>query len=296
MTRLRLEGQGVAPDSRRSSRRSERPSRSRPAEGADSGSSGRPRRSTRTSRPRSRSGSGFTPTAELGGLQPEHRRTSRRSPSERPPSTDVGGINDDKIIAAIRGGNAPDVALSASADNTGAYLQVRRLDRPRALHRARQGRPQPVPDRPCATTREFDGTRCAMPLLADVYGLYYNKDLLAAGGHHGAPADRPRSSTPMRRSSRSATPTARSTVAGFDADDRASTRTPRPTSPRAGTRNGQTTDGKSAIASDPAWTDLLEWDKNLIDWYGYDKLQALPGRRRRGVLGRRTPSRPGRSR
>ena len=29
---------------------------------------------------------------------------------------------------------------------------------------------------------EFNGTRCAMPMLADVYGLYYNKDLLAQAG------------------------------------------------------------------------------------------------------------------
>src|SRR6185503_11768061 len=33
----------------------------------------------------------------------------------------VGGISDDKIIAAIRGGNAPDVAQSFTADNTGAF-------------------------------------------------------------------------------------------------------------------------------------------------------------------------------
>src|SRR4051812_39694813 len=33
----------------------------------------------------------------------------------------VGGINDDKIIAAIRGGNSPDVAQSFTADNTGLF-------------------------------------------------------------------------------------------------------------------------------------------------------------------------------
>ena len=33
----------------------------------------------------------------------------------------VGGTNDDKIVAAIRGGNAPDVAQSFSSDNTGAF-------------------------------------------------------------------------------------------------------------------------------------------------------------------------------
>jgi multiple sugar transport system substrate-binding protein len=33
----------------------------------------------------------------------------------------VVGTNDDKIVAAIRGGNAPDVAQSFSSDNTGAF-------------------------------------------------------------------------------------------------------------------------------------------------------------------------------
>src|SRR5215216_3616696 len=33
----------------------------------------------------------------------------------------IGGTNDDKIVAAIRGGNAPDVAQSFSSDNTGAF-------------------------------------------------------------------------------------------------------------------------------------------------------------------------------
>jgi multiple sugar transport system substrate-binding protein len=33
----------------------------------------------------------------------------------------VGGINDDKIIAALRGGNAPDVVSSFTSANVGKY-------------------------------------------------------------------------------------------------------------------------------------------------------------------------------
>src|SRR5213592_1027119 len=33
----------------------------------------------------------------------------------------IGGINDDKIVAAIRGGNAPDVAQSFTSDNNGVF-------------------------------------------------------------------------------------------------------------------------------------------------------------------------------
>ena len=30
--------------------------------------------------------------------------------------------------------------------------------------------------------------------------------------------------------------------------------------------------GKSTLASDPAWAKMLTWQKELIDWYGYDNL------------------------
>ena len=34
---------------------------------------------------------------------------------------------------------------------------------------------------------EFEGTRCALPMLADTYGLYYNKKLLAQAGYKSPP-------------------------------------------------------------------------------------------------------------
>jgi hypothetical protein len=43
----------------------------------------------------------------------------------------VGGINDDKIIAASRGGKAPDVAQSFSADNAGAFAPHQQRPAPR---------------------------------------------------------------------------------------------------------------------------------------------------------------------
>src|SRR5579884_1038234 len=36
----------------------------------------------------------------------------------------VGGISDDKIVAAIRGGNAPDVTQSFTADNAGSFCST----------------------------------------------------------------------------------------------------------------------------------------------------------------------------
>jgi multiple sugar transport system substrate-binding protein len=39
-------------------------------------------------------------------------------------------------------------------------------------------------------------------------------------------------------------------------------------------------DGRSSLASDPAWAQMLRWQKDLVDWYGYEdlvKFQATVG-------------------
>ena len=36
---------------------------------------------------------------------------------------------------------------------------------------------------------QFDGNQCALPLLSDAYGLYYNKDVFKAAGISGPPED-----------------------------------------------------------------------------------------------------------
>ena len=111
----------------------------------------------------------------------------------------VGGVNDDKIVAAIRGGNAPDVTLSftpttsAPSARSGAWIDLSRTSS--ATTSTSTSFPQAVQD-----YTEYKGTRCAMPLLADVYGLYYNKDMLDAGRASSRRRRRSPSSTRTRRS------------------------------------------------------------------------------------------------
>src|SRR6185295_8052044 len=33
--------------------------------------------------------------------------------------------------------------------------------------------------------------------------------------------------------------------------------------------------GKAQLATDPAWTQAFEWQKSLVDWYGYSNLQKF---------------------
>ena len=33
--------------------------------------------------------------------------------------------------------------------------------------------------------------------------------------------------------------------------------------------------GSSSLSTDPAWTRMFEWQKEMVDWYGYDNLVAF---------------------
>ena len=89
----------------------------------------------------------------------------------------VGNISDDKIVTAIRGGNAPDVAQSFSSDNTRAFCSTGAwIDL--GDYMERDGVDPSVFPEVSQYYTEYDGTRCALPVLADTYGLYYNKESL----------------------------------------------------------------------------------------------------------------------
>ena len=127
------------------------------------------------------------PTSPCGSASPRASSASSSTPSrvrEGEPQVKVkvvGGINDDKIIAASRGGKSPDVAQSFSADNAGAFCGSGAwLDLKPYMDR--DGISDSIfPPAPRSYT-QFDGTRCSLPMLADAYGLYYNEDMLKKAG------------------------------------------------------------------------------------------------------------------
>jgi multiple sugar transport system substrate-binding protein len=181
----------------------------------------------------------------------------------------VGGINDDKIIAASRGGKAPDVAQSFSADNAGAFCSSGAwIDLKSYMER--DGMSEDIfPPAPRSYT-QFEGTRCALPMLADAYGLYYNTEMLEKAGLDGPPktvselVDYAKKLT-VKNSDGSLK------VVGFNPVMGWYSNTPANFGPMFG---GKWVDesGKSSLGSDPAWEKLLTWQKKLIDFYGYDKL------------------------
>ena len=181
----------------------------------------------------------------------------------------VGGINDDKIIAASRGGKAPDVAQSFSADNSGAFCGSGAwvdlkpyMDRDGISDRI-------FPPAPRSYT-QFKGTRCALPMLADAKGLYYNEDMLKKAGLDGPPKT-VSELTDYAKKLTVKNPDGSLKVVGFNPVMGWYSNTPANFGPMFG---GKWVDdnGKSTLCSDPAWAKLLKWQKDLIDWYGYDKL------------------------
>jgi multiple sugar transport system substrate-binding protein len=183
----------------------------------------------------------------------------------------VGGINDTKIIAALRAGNAPDVVSSFQSNNVGVYCPSGGwIDLGPYLKK--DGISDSIfPAGPRYYT-QYKGIRCALPLLADTYGLYYNKTLFKQAGIKAPPrtfSELVADAKKLTKKSSDGT----YKVLGYD--------------PNAlfyhggagigtyGPLIGATyfdKDGKSNLARDAGWSRLLEWQKRLIDYYGYKNL------------------------
>src|SRR4029453_5262388 len=182
----------------------------------------------------------------------------------------VGGISDDKIVAAIRGGNAPDVAHSFDAGAyTGAYCSNGAwIDL--ADYMKQDGLSDDVFPEVPREYSQFEGPRCAPPMLADVYGLYYNKDLFAKAGLDGPP----QTASQLMDYAKKLTvrnPDGSLEVVGLDPFDGFYENIAAHWAPQWGV-DWVDESGKSNLAAQPGWASMLEWQKELIDWYGYDNL------------------------
>ena len=181
----------------------------------------------------------------------------------------VGDINDTKIVAAIRSGTAPDIVSSFNSYNVGNYCGSGGwIDLKPYLDKDNID----VKEFPLATRyyTAYGGKRCALPLLADTYGLYYNKTLFAKAGIKRPPKTISELTADAKKlTQRSSDGTIQ--VAGIDPLIGFYENVPE----RWGTSFGVKwlkPDGSSNIADDPAWKKLFNWHKSLVDWYGYNKL------------------------
>jgi multiple sugar transport system substrate-binding protein len=181
----------------------------------------------------------------------------------------LGSVDDDKIIAAARGGNSPDVAHSFSTDNTGAFCSSGAWI-PLQPYMDRDGVSASAFPESVQSYTKFKGNQCTLPMLADVYGLYYNKDLLAKAGINAPPKTFSELTADAKKLTQRSSD-GKIDVAGYV--------------PTWGFYENQVAhyapqydahwtdaEGKSTLSTDPGWTKMINWSKNLVDWYGYDNL------------------------
>jgi len=183
-----------------------------------------------------------------------------------------GGQDDEKMRQAIAAGQGPDVGLSYSTDivgnfcETGAWRDLKSyVDRDKVDLNVLL----PV----VRSYTEYNGKRCSMPMLADAYGLYYNKKLLAEAGY-SAP---PKTLSELEEMTKKLTKTkANGNIerAGFVPLFSYYENTPGHWAPAYGS-TWLKEDGTSNIGSDPTWKDMLTWQKKFTDQYGYDKLNKF---------------------
>ncbi|MBO2457087.1 ABC transporter substrate-binding protein [Actinomadura violacea] len=176
---------------------------------------------------------------------------------------------DDRITNAIRGGNPPDVVSSFTTDSVGQWCQSGSWqDLSGDISGSKLDMNQ-FP-KPVQQYTRYKGRRCAMPLLADAYGLYYNKALMKG-------EQPPRTFSELTALAKKLTvrnPDGTIKVAGFMPSAQYYEHQVQHLATQFGAK-WLTPDGRADFAADPAVKAYLQWDKSLIDWYGYDNVKKF---------------------
>jgi len=183
----------------------------------------------------------------------------------------VGGATEERIQAALESDDPPTAIASFESDTFASTRAVSRLV-DLTPFMARDGISESeFTDATLGYTGDDRG-RWALPVLADAYGLLFNRRLFREAGL----TEPPRTIAELTEMAKRLTvrnPDGSLKIVGFD--------------PTIGFyENSLATlghlfgaswqaDGRSSVATDPAWAKLLRWQKELVDWYGAENLAAF---------------------
>jgi multiple sugar transport system substrate-binding protein len=182
------------------------------------------------------------------------------------------GQDDDKLQKAISAGTSVDVGISYSTDIVGSFCSSGAF-RDLGPYIARDKVDLSQFTDTVRSYTEYKKTRCALPVLADVYGLYYNKKLLADAGYTAAPTSLDELETmAMKLTTYNADGSIK--TLGFDPLMGFYENSAAHWGPSTGAQ-WLTPSGKSAIGTDDAWNQIMTWQKAFVDTIGYDKLQKF---------------------
>jgi multiple sugar transport system substrate-binding protein len=182
------------------------------------------------------------------------------------------GQDDEKLQKAISAGNNVDVGVSYSTDIVGSFCSSGAF-RDLTPYIKRDGVDLSQFSDTVKSYTEYDGKRCTMPALEDVYGLYYNKAMLAKAGYSAPPKTLSELET-MADKLTTLNPDGSIKTLGFNPlmgwyENAAAHLGP------AADAQWLTKDGKSAVGSSDGWNELMTWQKAYVDKIGYDKLKAF---------------------
>lgn len=181
----------------------------------------------------------------------------------------VGEIDDDTIVSALRGGNAPDVASTFSSANVGTFCKSGGFVDLGPYMEA-SGITEDMFTAPPMYYTQFEGVRCALPMLADAYGFYYNQAMFAEAGL----TEPPQTITELTEYARQLTQQNADgsfEVLGFNPLFGFYQNTPANFATMYGA-DYVDDEGASIMGQDPAWAEMLEWQKSMVDELGYDNL------------------------
>jgi multiple sugar transport system substrate-binding protein len=214
---------------------------------------------------------GWSAPNEVGAINANIAAFEKKYPNIKVKA--VGNITDDKINQALRAGgpNAPDVVSSFTTDNVGEFCDSKAfVDLTPFMQKDGIDPKTTFPPAQLSYT-QYNGDQCALPLLSDAYGLYYNKDMFSAAGISGPPK----------------------TLSEFDADAVKLTKESGDTYSQLGFMPDYhgyestithfasqwsptyfTSSGKSNVASDAGIKAAFEWQKALVGKLGgYSRLE-----------------------
>jgi multiple sugar transport system substrate-binding protein len=188
----------------------------------------------------------------------------------------VQGKDDEAIVRAINGGTPPDVAISFTPDNSARFCQTRAFQDLNPYLQADKIDKNATWPAAIFSYTQYNNVQCALPMLTDAYGLYYNVDLLKKAGYDEPPKTISEL-TAMAKKLTEYNPDGSIKVAGFFPLFGMYQNTVN-TLGHAYAAKWYDDSGKPSLGTDPNWTKLLEWQKSLVDSMGYDKLQKFFGK------------------
>jgi multiple sugar transport system substrate-binding protein len=185
----------------------------------------------------------------------------------------VGGKDDQALQRAISSGSPPDVLVGFTPDNAARYCSSGSWQDLNPYLTADKLDKNSIWPAGVFSYTSFDNKQCALPMLTDAYGLYYNVDLLNKAGFKSPPKTLSELAD-MAKKLTQYNPDGSIKVAGFV--------------PLLGFyENTVNTFGhsygaqwydsslKPTLGTDPNWAAMLKWQKSVVDAIGYDKLQKF---------------------